>query len=90
MIEPLRDVHFEEPAATEMVRSRDKSRLRRRIPYDCFNAIVDSKDPERVVCKKGHKLGRIPSLLLVSILRGRSSKVCQSCFDYDDGGESGG
>ena len=92
MSEPLPTKCFEEPAATELEQARDKARLRRRIPYDCYNAIVDSKDPERVVCKKGYRLGatRTLSLPLVSVLRGRSSVACCSCFDYDAGGESGG
>lgn len=83
---------FEEPSATELERSRDKARLRCRITYDCYTAILDSKNPERVICKKGYRLGatKTRSLNLVSVLRGRSSTICRSCFDYDDGGESGG
>lgn len=86
MTEPLPTRCFEEPVATELEQLRAKARLRHRIPYDCFNAIVDSKEPERVVCKKGHRLGitRTSSLLLVSVLRGRASSMCRSCFEYDD------
>ena len=92
MTEPLPAKFFEEPVVAELERSRDKSRHRRRIPYDCYNAIVDSKGPESVVCKKGHRLGgvRTLSLPLVSVLRGRSNMMCRSCFDYDDGGENSG
>jgi hypothetical protein len=78
---PINNDYFQEPVASRLEEKRDLARTKRRITYDCFNAIV--KD-EEVVCCRGHLADSIP---LVTVLRGRSTKVCANCPDYDDGGE---
>ena len=73
--------YFEEPLASELEAKRDLARTKRRITYDCFNAVVMDG---RVSCAKGHLSRPLP---LLTVLRGRSTKVCMKCVDYDDGGE---
>jgi hypothetical protein len=72
--------------ARNLDKKRQDARSSRRIPYDCFNAIVKG---DRVVCKRGYGIGRSKdgSMLLVTVLAGRSAKICQMCPDYDDDGE---
>jgi hypothetical protein len=54
-----------------------------------MNAIVKAaSDGELVVCKEGHqfiKLGRQEGegFPLYSVLKGRSSSICQQCGDFD-------
>jgi hypothetical protein len=73
--------YFDDPLATQLEMKRDRARTKRRITYDCFNAVViDSQ----VNCTRGHFTISIP---LVTVLRGRSTAVCVKCADYDDGGE---
>jgi hypothetical protein len=76
--------YFEEPLATRMEMKRDEARGRRRIAYDCFNAVVKGNV---VVCAQGYFPTSIP---LITVLRGRSSAACAKCPDYDDGGEAWG
>jgi len=73
---------FTEPHASDLAKLRIVARGRRRIIYDCLNAIVDG---DKVKCNKGNRLGRAPdgSMALVSALTGRSALVCQDCKDYD-------
>lgn len=73
--------YFEEPLATQLEIKRDEARKKRRITYDCFNAILSDG---QVKCVHGHFSHFIP---LLTVLRGRSTKVCVKCADYDDGGE---
>jgi len=73
---------FEEPLATQMEAKRDEARRKRRITYDCFNAVVKG---DKVVCAQGGFASPIP---LLTVLRGRSSAICQKCPVYDDGEES--
>lgn len=73
--------YFEEPLASQLEAKRDMARTKRRITYDCFNAVV--RDGQ-VSCPRGHLANSVP---LLTILRGRSTKVCVKCADYDDGGE---
>lgn len=73
---------FTEPQASELAKLRIEARNKRRIPYDCLHAIVDGR---KVSCNKGNRIGTTTDghLDLVSVLRGRSAKVCQDCKDYD-------
>jgi hypothetical protein len=61
--------------ARNLDKKRQDARSSRRIPYDCF--------------KRGYGIGRSKdgSMLLVTVLAGRSAKICQMCPDYDDDGE---
>ena len=87
---PLPNKYFEEPGGNQLELLRNKAREKRRITFDCFTAIVKGNDPEKVICKRGYRLGghRTISVLLLSVLRGRASKVCQRCPDYDSGGQN--
>ena len=73
---------FNEPEASELAKQRIEAHKKRRITYDCLHAIVDS---DKVKCNKGNDIGTAKdgSMDLVSVLRGRSAKVCQNCKDYD-------
>lgn len=76
----LANFYFEEPMASQLEAMREKARARHyRITYDCFSAVVNK---DKVTCKKGHRLER-GSMGLLSVLRGRTSKVCQTCPYYD-------
>lgn len=72
---------FEEPKATKLEELREIARAKRRLTYDCFNALSDA---ERVVCKKGHVLRGTQGVPLAFVMRGMSSGTCQNCPDYDD------
>lgn len=76
---------FKEPGSLELRRSRIQARRKRRLTYDCMGAIVKG---DSVVCKFGHAFKSIASrsregMSILSVLRGRSSSVCQNCSDYD-------
>jgi len=80
---------FQEPIATQLASFRDKARKKRRIAYDCMNAIVVG---EYVLCKRGHEFKPLSvpgkhtpkgAVSLFSVLRGRTPRVCQGCKDYD-------
>jgi hypothetical protein len=75
-------IWFTEPTFSELEMMRQKARDKQRIPYDCHNAIVKGS---HVICRKGHHIGRAPggSMLLLTVLRGRSSRQCKNCRDYD-------
>ena len=73
--------YFDEPLANQLEAKRDHARTRRRITYDCFNAVV--RDGQ-VSCGRGHLASSVP---LLTVLRGRSTTVCVKCADYDNGGE---
>jgi hypothetical protein len=73
--------YFEEPLASQLEAKRDLARTKRRITYDCFNAVAREG---RVRCVRGHFTDSIP---LLTVLRGRSTAVCVNCAHYDDGGE---
>lgn len=78
------DKYFEEPLATQLEIKREEARKKRRITYDCFNAILSDG---QVKCAQGHFRHSIP---LLTVLRGRSTAVCVKCADYDNGGEACG
>jgi hypothetical protein len=76
---------FKNPMAAELTKNRIQARRKRRLTYDCMSAIVKGAE---VLCKEGHKflaVGRRHGngLSLLSVLSGRSSKVCQTCRDFD-------
>ncbi|MFC1972256.1 hypothetical protein ACFLVE_02480 [Chloroflexota bacterium] len=73
--------YFEEPLASQLEAKREMARTKRRITYDCPNAVVRDG---RVRCVRGHFTDSIP---LLTVLRGRSTAVCVKCAGYDDGGE---
>jgi len=73
--------YFDEPLASQLEAKRDHARAKRRITYDCFNAVV--RDGQ-VNCVRGHLSNSVP---LLTVLRGRSTAVCVKCADYDNGGE---
>jgi len=73
--------YFDEPLAAELEAKRNHARTKRRITYDCYNAVV--RDGQ-VSCARGHLTNSVP---LLTVLRGRSTRVCVKCADYDDGGE---
>ncbi len=74
--------YFTEPEASELAKRRIEARSKRRVTYDCLHAIVDGR---KVSCNKGNRIGTTTDghLDLVSVLRGRSAKVCQDCKNYD-------
>lgn len=77
---------FQEPMATELTTKRIQARQKRRITYDCMNAIVEGNS---VVCKKGHEFkafGRRSNkgMPLLSVLRGMTSSTCAKCGDNDE------
>ena len=71
--------YFDEPLAAELEAKRDLARTKRRITYDCFNAVFSDGG---VRCARKHFDHSIP---LLTVLRGRSTAVCVKCADYDDG-----
>ena len=79
------DYIFTEPHASNLAKLRIAARAKRRITYDCLNAIVQYYPTHCVKCKMGHRIGRGAdgSMGLVSALAGRSALVCQNCKDYD-------
>lgn len=57
------------------------------LTYDCQNARVRG---ERVYCSAGHRLVASSldgSMYLLAVLRGRTSTVCRTCRDFDNGEE---
>jgi len=76
---------FTEPHASELAQLRIKAREKRRITYDCLNAIVHYYPQDCVKCKMGHRIGRGAEGQkdLLSVLAGRSALVCQNCKDYN-------
>jgi hypothetical protein len=73
--------YFEEPLANHLEVKRNHARTKRRITYDCFNAVMRD---EQVRCAREHFSNTVP---LLTVLRGRSTAVCVKCADYDDGGK---
>jgi hypothetical protein len=73
---------FTEPHTSNLAKLRIKAREKRRITYDCLNAIVEG---DKVKCRKGNVIGRAQNgtASLLSVLSGRSAKVCQECKEYD-------
>lgn len=76
--------------ATALAKKRNAARGKRRLAYDCMNAVV--VDGGYVLCKRGHefktlKLQKIKAprgaTSLLMILGGRTPQICQQCPDYD-------
>lgn len=68
-----------------MASLRIKARRKRRLTYDCMNAIVKG---DVVLCKEGHHFMTVgrqqkEGFPLFAVLKGRSSSVCQNCKDYN-------
>ena len=61
--------------------ARDKRRVYGNMTFDCFNAIVKGN---KVFCSKGKHLAvaKDGSMLLVSVLMGRSGLTCRKCGDH--------
>lgn len=71
--------------AVALAEKREEARGKRRLTYDCLNAIVKG---QKVVCRKGYQFKTIGknekgTLPLTIVLTGRSSSVCQTCPDYN-------
>jgi hypothetical protein len=85
---------FSKPVADKLESDRDAHRCNQRLAYDCFKARVCHGDEGEtlVECRLGKAFaGREDGkIMLISILRGRTPKVCQTCEDYDDGGKPEG
>ena len=76
---------FKNPMAAELIKKRIQARRKRRLTYDCMSAVVKGVV---VLCKEGHRFPQVGrsqgnGLSLLSVLRGRSSSVCQNCRDFD-------
>ena len=75
------DEYFEPEKAGELTKIRDETRRenpKRRLTYDCLNAVLGKG--LKIRCKCGHPL---KTTSLLPILRGRSSRICQLCKDFD-------
>jgi len=77
---------FTEPIASKLEGMRATARTKRRITYDCLNAIVTS---DRVKCRCNHFFKRPGAMNgdgstdLHAVLKGRSPLICAKCTDYD-------
>jgi len=83
--EAMPESFFHGAKAEKLALERIKARKTRRLTYDCMNAVVTG---DSVICKAGHWLKgsgnrKKPGLQILSVLRGRSSSICQACPDYD-------
>ena len=81
----ISDTWFKRPKVDELTILRIKARRRRRLTYDCMNAVVAGST---VVCKRGHTFKvmgkrKIPGLPVIGVLGGMSSSVCRNCEDFD-------
>lgn len=77
------DKYFEEPTATIFDGMRKEAREKRRITYDCYNAIVIGK--QVVECRFGFPIGmrKKGMMSLREVLKGRSCRICQECPEYN-------
>ncbi len=78
-----KDDLFQEPRAKELAQIRMRSRKKRRLIYDCMNAVVQG---DGVTCREGHEFkgySRDKGIPLLTVLRGTASSTCQECGDYD-------
>jgi hypothetical protein len=76
---------FKYPMAADLIQKRIQARKKRRLTYDCMSGIVKGAI---VVCKEGHSFPQVgrsegQGLSLLSVISGRSSRVCQNCRDFD-------
>ena len=81
----ISDKWFKRDQANELTRVRITARRRRRLTYDCMNAVVQGNT---VVCKGGHTFKvmgkrKEPGLPVIGVLGGMSSCLCRKCEDYD-------
>ena len=77
---------FDEPTASKLEAEREDTRAKGNgvILYDCIHAAVGQGF--RVSCRKGHTLSTAATdgmVALVSVLRGRTPKICRACQDGD-------
>lgn len=81
----LKVTYFMPPDSDNLTNFRTKMRKLRCITYDCRHSRVRGED---VFCGRGHKFPSSNSgvMKLLSVLRGRSSSICQGCpsFETDD------
>ena len=71
------EVIFEEPLASRLEKSRAIKRAKRRLTYDCFNALCRG---EKVVCRRGYDV----KLSVTDAIRGVCDKTCAICMDFGD------
>ena len=81
----ISDKWFKRGQADKLTILRIKARRRRRLTYDCMNAVVQGNT---VVCKRGHTFKvmgkrKIPGLPVIGVLSGMSSCLCRNCEDFD-------
>jgi len=80
-MKPLDNAYFYPHKAQELANLRREARCKRRLTYDCMNAIVQGNT---VICRNGHQFKGNKGMGLLAVLRGRSSSQCQKCTDYDE------
>ncbi len=85
MSQTWNDLTVEDLDLLEKMRDR-KRPTAGRLSFDCFNALSCG---DRVGCKKFKRLGQAndASIALITVLRGRTSKSCKGCADFE--GEKG-
>ena len=78
------DFAFEPAQASTLTQKRiEARRKRKRLTYDCMDAVVVSSDT--VKCRQGHRFLRNDGgMALLSVLNGRACAICQTCNDYDE------
>ena len=82
---------FDKQLASKLEGEREDARFKGNgvILYDCLHAAVGPGF--RVSCRKGHTLSTAASdgkVALVSVLHGRTPKICRTCRDSDFDTES--
>ena len=85
----IKEEWFTEPEATKLQDLRQKARAKWRITYDCLNNIVKG---DRVFCRRGTPIGtsKDGSMMLITVLTGRSSSVCKKCMHFNGEEVNGG
>lgn len=78
----LKDNYFRPPDSVSLAVNRAKVRKLRRLTYDCVH---NHTDGESVFCGKEHKFpsSKTGAMPLLSVLRGRSSSICQKCAERE-------
>lgn len=74
---------FALPASKQLEDMRATRRKKRRITYDCMNAVVQGS---KVGCKAGQQISKGSGdgrATLIAVLRGGSSMTCKTCPYYD-------
>ena len=79
-------IYFQEPMASILDNQREQIREKRRITYDCHNAIYPQTG-DKVLCRLHHRINSKGSsrnyMPLLSVLKGSTVIGCRSCFDFN-------